>query len=567
VAGGTYTVYVKDATGCIVTQSITIGNTNTGAGISTFTVVTKYYPCNGDVVGKITNPRVNGANCGACFFSLDFGSFIANQTQLFLNVPPGIHYVTARDANGCTKTIQVNLDNSALSTGTTVVTATACNTSNGRIVLTGVGPNTPYHASINGGTTWITFDPSTTFAGLPPGIYTILIADDESFDIGPPVIPGGCITTLTVIVPSLGGPTISTTKTPGTCGGTNGTITALGGGVSPPFTYNINGGAYQPSGTFSNLAAGIYLTTVKDNAGCTSAKYDTLVNGSSPALSAAIANASCNLNNGSITATVTGGTSPYLYSIDGFSFQGSGVFTGLAPGSYTIAVKDFNLCYNTLPVTVANTPLPKVTAYTVAASCNNNDGSIIAVGSSGTPPYTYSINGTVYQSSGIFSNLAAGFYTVDIKDATGCIKTTGVNVGNTGGPTFTSSTTQATCGNPNGSITISVTTGSGPYQYSKDGTTFQVSNLFSGLSPGTYTITIRDVNGCKASKVILIGNINGPQTLTAVVINAACGLSNGSITATATGGTAPLQYSRDGVTYQPGNIFNAVPAGSYTWVI
>ena len=563
VAAGTYTVYLKDATGCIVTQPITITNTNTGGGISTFTLVTKYYPCNGDVVGKLTNPRVNGSNCNSCFFSLDFGPFISNQTQLFLNVPPGIHYVTARDANGCTKTIQVNLANTALSTGTTVVTASACAANNGSIALTGLGPNTPFHASINGGTTWITFDPSTTFAGLAPGAYTILMADDESFDPGPPVIPGGCITTLTVIVPSIGGPTISTAKSHGTCGGTNGIITAAGSGVSPPFSYNINGGAYQPGGIFSNLASGTYLVTVKDNAGCISARYDTLVNGSSPSVSAATLNTTCNLNNGSITATVTGGTLPYLYTIDGFSFQNSNLFTGLSAGNYTLAVKDFNLCYTTVPLTISNIPIPQVNAYTVAASCNNNDGSIIAAGTSGTPPYTFSNDGTVYQSSGNFSNLSAGFYTIYVKDARGCIKTTGVNVGNIAGPTFTATTsTPATCGKPNGSITITAANGVGPYTYSNGGA-FQNSNIFSGLLPGTYTITIKDANGCLATKAILVGNTNGPRTLTAVLVDGACGVNNGSITATATGGTAPLQYSTDGITYQPSNVFNALPAGGY----
>lgn len=562
VSAGTYTVYVKDATGCIATQTITITNTSAGTAITTFTVVTKYYPCNGNVGGKITNPRVNGANCGGCSFSLDFGPFIPNNTQLYLGVPPGIHYVTAMNASGCTKTIVVNLAPTPLSTGTTVVTGTACNTSNGKIVLTGIGVNTPFHASINGGATWITFDPSTTFTGLAPGIYTILMADDESFDIGPPIIPGGCITTLTVVVPSIGGPTISTIKTPGTCGIANGIITASGNVGAPPYTFNINGGSYQTIGIFSGLASGIYTIRVKDNVGCINIKTDTLVNASGPVITAITAAASCNQPNGTITATVTGGTAPYLYSIDGFTFLSSNVFTGLAAGNYTIAVKDALLCYSTLVVNVANTTLPKATAYTVAASCNNNDGSIIVAGSAGTAPYVFSIDGAVYQSSGIFGNVAAGFYTVYIKDASGCIKTTGVNVGNIGVPVITLAATSASCNNPDGTITVTVT--GGPYQYSKDGITFQGSNIFTALLPGSYTITIKDGNGCIATKSIVVGNTNGPQTLTATHTDASCGLSNGSITATASGGLAPLQYSVNGTVYQLSTFFGGLASGGYT---
>jgi guanyl-specific ribonuclease Sa len=241
------------------------------------------------------------------------------------------------------------------------------------------------------------------------------------------------------------------------------------------------------------------------------------------------------------------------------------VFTNLAAGNYTLYVSDASNCFSFIPVTVSNTPLPKVTAFTIAASCNNNDGSIIAQGSSGTAPYTFSIDGTVYQSSDTFRVLAAGFYTVDIKDDRGCITTTGVTVGNIGAPTFTTIATAAKCGNANGSISITAAGGTAPYQYSSDGgVTFLPGNVLIGLIPGTYNIVVKDNNGCIAAKAVLVSNINGPQTLTATIINAACGAANGTITAAATGGTAPLQYSIDGITYQTGNIFNAVTANNYT---
>ena len=76
------------------------------------------------------------------------------------------------------------------------------------------------------------------------------------------------------------------------------------------------------------------------------------------------------------------------------------------------------------------------------------------------------------------------------------------------------------------------------------------------MVPGTYTITVKDANGCIATKALLVGNTNGPQVLTAVTIDAACGAADGKITASATGGTAPLQYSIDGVSFQASNIFN-----------
>lgn len=565
VAAGTYTVYVKDANGCISTTQVTVAASTGGPGISTFTIRgDNAYPCNG-TLGKITNPRVNGANCGACSFSLDFGPFIPNATQLFLNVPVGTHTVTAMDANGCTKTIFVTIANAVNATATATVTASACGASTGTITLTGVGPNTPYHVSITGiGGPWITFDPTYTFTGLAPGVYTIISADDESFDAGPPETPGGCRDTIKVVVPSLGGPTLVATPTAGTCAQSNGSITASASGGTSPYSYNINGGAYQASGLFSNLAAGTYQVGTLDGTGCVAVIAVTLNSPGNPTATATVVAAACNAGNGSITATGAGGIAPLTYSINGFDFQASNIFTGLTAGNYTLYVKDNTGCYSTSVVNVPSIPRPVVTAFTVAATCNNNDGMVIANGSAGTAPYQYSLDGTVFQSSNSFVGLAAGTYTVTIKDARGCINTTMVSLANTGAPSFTTAITVANCGNATGVINVTANGGTVPYEYSKDGVTFQVGNIFNGLLPGTYSITVRDFNGCQSTRNVLVGSTNGPQVLTANVVNAACGLNNGTITATASGGTGALQYSINGVTYQVSTSFPGLAAGPYT---
>jgi hypothetical protein len=300
-----------------------------------------------------------------------------------------------------------------------------------------------------------------------------------------------------------------------------------------------------------------------DASGCIAIKKDTLDNGAPPVVTAVIAATTCGFNNGVITLTASGGTAPYQYSINGTGFQSGNVFTGLAPGNYTLYVSDNISCYSTITATVTAKQRPTVTAYTVSATCNNNDGMIFATGSSGTAPYQFSIDGTVFQSNTVFTGLGAGFYTVTIKDSGGCLNTTGVSVINTGGPSIVTTVVSAKCGNANGSITVTATGGTAPYQYSLDGLIFQVSNLFSGLLPGTYTVTVKDVNGCLNTKTVLVGNINGPQVLTAVIVNASCGLNNGAITASASGGTIPLQYSINGITYQLSTIFNNIVAGNY----
>jgi hypothetical protein len=562
VAPGLHTIIVRDATGCTsLPQSVTV--TNSGAGVAptdvTF-VVRGVLACTGE--GRIKNLKgVPGGGGRIYEFSLDGGPFTtANQ---FRPVSIGTHTITARVVGTvCTVTRLATIGLGVPATATATAIGTACNTSNGSITITGVGVNVPYHASINNGVTWITFDPSTTFTGLAPGTYPIIIADDADFSAGPPDDPGACLTTIYVAIPSTGGPAITTTQINATCSSSNGSITATGNGGTAPYTYNINGGAYFANGLFNNLAPGTYAVTVRDATGCITGTNVTLANPSVPVVTAVVQSTSCNINNGTITATGTGGTAPLKYSIDGTIFFNSNIFTGLAAGSYTLYVKDANECYSTLPVTITNVPLPKVTAYTIAATCNNIDGSIVAEGSLGEAPYTFSVDGIAYQSSSTFNNLSAGFYTIYIKDARGCITTTGVTLENIGAPTFTAITVSAKCGNADGSITVTVAGGSGNYQYSKDGgVTFLPGNVLTALVPGTYAVVVRDVNtGCVVSRAIFVPNINGPQTLTVVVANASCGLSNGSLTATATGGTAPLSFSVDGITYQLSGTFNGLPA-------
>ena len=564
VAPGVHTIIVKDAAGCAApAQTVTITNSGTGTAPTDVTfVVNNVLGCTGE--GRIKNLKGVPSGGGRNYeFSLDGGPFTtANQ---FRPVSIGTHTITAREVGSvCTVTRLATIGNGTPATATATATASACGGTTGTITIAGVGANRPYHASIDGGVTWITFDPTTTFTGLAPGTYSIIIADDADFKAGPPDIPGACLTTIFVAVPSTGGPTISTTQTNATCTSSNGSITAFGVGTAP-LSYNINGGPYFASGVFNNLAPGVYAVTVKDGTGCITGVNVTLANPSVPAVTAIVSATSCNINNGTITATGTGGAAPLEYSINGTIFQSSNIFNGLATGSYTLYVKDANQCYSTFPVTIANTALPKVTAFTVAATCNNNDGTIVAEGSLGTAPYTFSINGTAYQSSTTVPNLPAGFYTVYIKDDRGCITTTGVTVENIGAPGFTFSNANANCGNANGSISIFGTGGTPPYQYSSNGgTTFQPGPVFSLLLSGNYTIVLKDANGCIATKVLFVGITPGPQTLTASVVNAACGLANGSITATGTGGTGALQYSRDGITYQASGVFNLLPAGSYT---
>lgn len=161
--------------------------------------------------------------------------------------------------------------------------------------------------------------------------------------------------------------------------------------------------------------------------------------GISVAVTATVTNVTSGAN-GAINATATGG-SGFTFSINGGAFQSSGNFTGLAAGTYTITARNSNNCTGSAPFTVATNLCSGVTINITTTNantvpCASPSGSITAT-ATGSTGITYSINGTSFQASGNFPNLAAGAYTVTAKDANGCTSTSNVTIQNaSAGPLF-----------------------------------------------------------------------------------------------------------------------------------
>ena len=346
---------------------------------------------------------------------------------------------------------------------------------------------------------------------------------------------------------------VSAVVTNAVCGSNNGIITATPGFGTGPYQYSLDAINFQSSNVFTGLAPGSYTVTVKDALGNTNTANITIVN-IVPAftITPVITPATCASDNGSITVTVSGGTGPYQYSLDGVNFQAGNSFTGLAGGNYTVTIKDQNNCRPINPAVVAVLPPPSVTNTIMAATCSLNNGTITAAVSGGTSPFQYSIDGVNYQPSNIFTGVAPGSYTITIKDANNCIATAPADI--TATPLLTATAISATtnCTNNNGTITVTAANGTPPYVYSINGGTDQSSNVFNGLATGSYSIRIKDAANCivilPAETVGLVNDITvsagtgkeicegSPITLAAAATNAtafswspATGLSNPAI--------------------------------------
>jgi hypothetical protein len=251
---------------------------------------------------------------------------------------------------------------------------------------------------------------------------------------------------------------------------------------------------------------------------------------------------------------------------------------GLINGSNLVTVNtttvngtspDENICNDskTLTVTVGAGGGVAVSSNVDAQpSCTANTGQVTLTATSGSAPFTYSINNGTPQSSAVFSNLAAGNYTYTIVDNTGCSGTGTFTLNNPANVvTAVVQSSQIACnGGQTASVNASATSGQTPYTYSIDGSSFQSSNSFTSLGAGTYTVYAKDVNGCIGQTSITITQPTA-ITLNAIPTMITCfGSANGSISASANGGTPTYTYSIDGVNFYPQSTVSSLSAGNYT---
>jgi gliding motility-associated-like protein len=206
-----------------------------------------------------------------------------------------------------------------------------------------------------------------------------------------------------------------------------------------------------------------------------------------------------------------------------------------------------------------------LTTISTNIQCNSSGSiTVTATGGNTASPYTYSINGTNYQLNNIFNGLAVGIYTVFVKDAGGCIVNTSDTISIVANlPIINGIVKSHDCGFNTGSIEIFVQGGSAPFLYSIDGTNFQSSNQFLNLNGGIYNLYIKDANNCQATPLQLVLETKPAIQLLTTFSPATCSNSDGSISASVLNGTAPFQYSTDGINYQFNANFSNLNSGLY----
>ncbi|HPS26904.1 MAG TPA: gliding motility-associated C-terminal domain-containing protein, partial [Bacteroidales bacterium] len=364
------------------------------------------------------------------------------------------------------------------------------NASDGVIIVTPDGGTEPYMYSINGQQPQV----SNVFSGLAAGAYVVTVIDSI-----------GCIKILPEIIivnPPQLQVVVEGSEQVSCHNSSDGMIYAIVSGGTGNYTYSLNGGPAQTSPMFNGLPPGNYIVTVHDANGCEAVADGYIIhNPDSVVVTAAITGQiSCyHGSDGEISATGSGGTGAYTYSINGAVEQTSNVFSGLPAGVYIITIMDENGCTSVSEQIVLNGP-PEIQAYTETSgqvSCNDyGDGEITVIASGGTGILSYSINGGPLQTSNVFSGLPAGVYTITIYDENGCnLVLDEINIINPNPLTAEFNSTQANCSGLNGGFAQVIVYGGTPqytYQWSNGGSTAGIYDL----AAGNYSVTVSDAMGC-----------------------------------------------------------------------
>jgi hypothetical protein len=489
LAPGSYTITVNEADGNTATHTYTVSYTISATAGAVVNVTTT-----GASDGTAAAPIVTGA-FGSLTYSWSDGS-VTTSTRTGLSA--GNYTATITDANGISTSVgyTVGTKPSVNLTPGAVTKATSYNGATGSIAVTTVSGGGSYAFSWSDGSST-----ATSRSALVPGTYTLTVTEAQGNSAQYAFV-------VSYTISATAGTVVNVT----TSGATDGTIGApTVTGALAPIGYSWNDGSIMTA-TRTGLAVGSYTLTITDANGIsTSVDYTIGTRPSVTLTPGSVTNCTVyTSSNGSIatTSVAGGGSYTYTWSDNGSIFTSSR--SSLAVGYYTLTVTEAqgNTASHQFTVTSPITlTAGTITGITATGQTNGSIG--LATISGGFTPYTYTYS---WGDSGVTTSnrtsLAAGDYTLTVTDPIGATVTHTYTIGVKPAVILTPGTvTYATGYNvADGSISITTVSGGGSYTYSwSDGSSTATSR--SSLVPGSYTLTVTEIQGNSASTTFIVSYI------------------------------------------------------------
>ena len=527
-----YSVNITDSLGCVDDTSMTILEPVVLASSITDTT---HILCGGTLTGSATVTPTGGT----APYSYDWYDALGALTDsIAVNLPAGTYNVEVMDANGCSDTSEVTITEPVVfASSITNSTTTSCIVCDGTAAVTPTGGVLPYTYD------WFNAPGSQTDSlaiDLCAAIYNVAVADAN-----------GCADTSQIVITGPGGLTAGVYDTSMvTCNGlSDGLAVATGIAGTAPYTYLWDDVATTANDSVTNLPIGTYNVTVTDNAGCIATAQVIITE--PDVLIASIADTSAtgcaSPCTGSATAAVTGGTGPYTYLWDDWATQTGITATNICAGQYTVNVTDDNGCTDT---SVAFVTGPGGLTVAVDSAINitcfgDCDGNAAITASGGVKPYDYLWNDPSFTADSVVTGLCGGIVNAQVTDANGCLAFANINIIE---PllleVIITDSSDVTCNlGSNGWALASIAGGTAPYDISWNDAATQTTDSVIGLVAGTYTITVRDANGCTTSASVTIEQPTPLSVSTSGIQHVLCtGFCIGEATLTVSGGTIGSGY-------------------------
>ncbi len=399
------------------------------------------------------------------------------------------------------------------------------------------------------------------------------------------------------------GTTATIDSTEPSCGLDNGVITGFTSAVYGNVTFTLFDGSnnYINSATtpfnsyeFTSLSAGTYYIVANDGGGCTGITSSVILTPSSGfTFGGYIVNDGSCLGGPSGKIFLTGLTPPIsAYTITwspNAGGQTGSTITGLTNGVYVATVTDQNGCTSSQGFNVISVPPLQSGGFITInePSCFANDGEVEFIVVDGTAPYFFSAStGQVevtFDTSVTFTGLSSGFYTFTVTDAGLCTISDSVSMLTPNSfSTVQVTATNSNCSANDGTVNVLVDGGispaanllisiSGTTGISQIGTLGNPNQTFFGLGNGDYLVTVASA-GCTYTAMTSI-NSTSLYSATTEITGTTCGLNNGVLNVTTTGGTLPMSFGLTGPTSNPATInqgfglFTNLVGGNYTLTI
>lgn len=429
----------------------------------------------------------------------------------FQYLSAGTYYIEAVDYGGCTGKTQTFVVNPSVEVdfGFYIIPDTQCGQPSGKLIVTGQTGVQPWSYIWNNGST------GSTISGLTAGTYSVKVTDSSGCykireqSIGQ-VDPVGLGSFVVDNIP--------------TCLNTDGVITMTITGGTGPYYYSASTGqidvSYSQSFSLSGVPAGSYNFLVTDAALCKfSAGIDLATENGISDIILTVEQSSCSNADGSILITAIGGTSPFTFTLvypDSSTETittnaASQTFDDLSGGTYTIILEDSSGCYFLEESTILSDNIFTFTATTTGTTCGGNTGIILVEKSSGgTSPFDYSLDGVqniidTTASAVTFTNVSSGQHQITITDTDGCEQVQQVFVN--GSLPLIYNLYSTSCGQgSDGLITTFISEGVPPFEFEwSDNVSGNPQSITAtGLTAGTYSVTVIDSGGCSQTRNAVI---------------------------------------------------------------